>query len=186
MNDKEFNEKKKELMKPDYTENLHHVLEELQIEDARKIVESMTDMEIGQKVNIRQHQEDYIADYLEYLWEISESAYWRHLKSTIDTKFGLLWGGDVPHFVKLCNKEIPNDVWEAVLDFALNVEIKGNYTQDFEAIGCVIKAQVEKFGRLKEIKKRISFLDKDNQDAANNRIKEMLNSKCNYQFFYDE
>jgi len=186
MDNEKLKEKKKELMKPDWTENLHHALEELHTEDAKKIVESMTDKEIYQKVNNRQFQEDYIADYLEFLWEISKKAYWRHLKSTLNLEHGILWGDHMAHFEKLCNNIIPNDVWDAVLDFALNVGIEGNYTQDFEAIGCVIKSQAEKFGRLKEIKKRILLLDKDKQEEANKRIRKMLNSKCNYQFFYDE
>ena len=179
MNDKELEKKKKELMKPDWTENLHHALEELQTEDAKKIVESMTDREIYQKVNIRRHQEDYIADYLEYLWEISETAYWRHLKSTLDVTVGILWGADMPHFRKLCTCEIPDDVWQAVLEFAIDCDDK----QDIEAIGCVMKAQAEKFGRLKDIKNYISRFDEEIKDSANKKIQEMLMKKCNYTFY---
>ncbi len=79
MNEKEINKIMRTLMGPDWTENLHEELKVLQPEDSKKIVESMTDSEIFQKVNARRFQEDYIADYLEYLWEISETAFWKHV-----------------------------------------------------------------------------------------------------------
>lgn len=174
---------KRELMKPGWTEDLHHSLEELSPEDAKIIVESMSDTEIYRKVNNRQFQEDYIADYLEYLWGISETAYWKHVKSTLNLKHGILWGDHMSHFEKMCKYEIPDDVLKAVFDFAIAVEIKDNYKQDFEAIGCVIKAQADDFGRLNEIKKYISLLEKEKQDTANERIDLMLKCKCNYTFY---
>lgn len=183
MTDKEIEKRKTELMKPGWTEDLHHSLEELQPEVAKTIVESMTDNEIYRKVNNRQFQEDYIADYLEYLWEISETAYWKHVKNTLDLEHGILWGDHMSHFEKMCQNKIPDDVLKAVLDFALSVEVKDNYKQDFEAIGCVVKAQVENFKRLDEIKKYISSLEKAEQILANVRIKEMIKCDCNYQFY---
>jgi hypothetical protein len=181
MNREELEEKKKELMQPDWTENLHYALEELQLEDAKEIVESMTDIEICQKVNCRKHQEDYIADYLEYLWDISKVAYWKHVKSTLTVEYGILLSDNMSHFEKLCKYEIPDDVWKTVLNFAIDCDERNK--QDLDAISCVIKAQVEKFGKLEEIKKYISQLDKNKQDIANKRINNMLEYECNYQFF---
>jgi len=181
MNDNEIKKLKAKLMKPDWTENLHHDLEKLQSEDAKKIVESMNNTEIYQKVNIRRFQEDYIADYLEYLWEISENSFWKHVKVTLDIDKGILWSDNIFHFEKLCNEKIPNDVLVAVLDFAVGCDDK--FKPDIEAIGCVIKAQVEEFDRLSEITNYISLLTKEDQDDANTRINEMINCKCNYQFF---
>ena len=183
MNDKELDERRKELMMPDWTENLHHALEELQPEDAKKIVESMTDSEIYSKVNNRRFQEDYISDYIDYLWEISEPTYWKHIIISLDATVGVLWGDDMAHFEKMCSYKIPEDVLKAVLDFALAVEVKDNYMQDFEAIACVLKAQVEKFERLDEINKYISSLNKDKQIFADKRIKEMIKCECNYNFY---
>lgn len=181
MNNKKLDEHKKELMKPDWTENLHHALEELQTNDARKIVDSMNETEIYAKVNNRQFQQDYIADYLEYLWEISEQAYWKHVIITLDLEVGLLWSDNMSHFEKLCNEKIPIGVLKAVLDFAIGCQIEENYKQDYEAIGCVVRAQVKKFNRMAEIKKYISSLDKEK--AANKRINEMIKSKCHYNFY---
>ena len=183
MKKNEFEKLKKELMKPGWTEDLHHSLKELPTEDAKIIVESMSDKEIYRKVNNRQFQEDYIADYLEYLWEISETAYWKHVKSTLNLEHGILWGGDMLYFEKMCKYAIPDDVLKAVLNFAIAVEVKDNYKQDFDAIGCVIKAQADNFGRLNEIKKYILLLDKDKQDKANERIEVMLKCRCNYRFY---
>ena len=61
MDNKKLSEKKQELMKPDWTENLHHELQELPLQEAKWIVENMTDSEIFSKVNNRRFQEDYIA-----------------------------------------------------------------------------------------------------------------------------
>lgn len=180
MNDMEFYNKKKELMKPGWTEDLHHSLEELQPEDAKKIVESMTDDEIYQKVNNRKFQEDYIADYLKYLFDISESSFWKHVKTTLDVNQNLLWSDNMFHFKMLCGETIPNDVLVAVIKFAVECDEKEKL--DMETIGCVIKAQVNNFGKLAEIEKYISSLDENKQKAANERIHEMLNCNCNYQF----
>lgn len=182
MDEKEIDKKKKELMEPGWTEDLHHALEELPVDAAKKIVESMTDLEIHRKVNNRSMQEDYIADYLEYLWTISKSAYWKQLSFTLNTNIGVLWGGDMPHFWKLCNHNIPSEVFEAVLNFAAADEAK-IAKQDFDAIGCVVRAQVKQFGKLEEVKNFISTLHKDTRDDVQKRIFEMINCECGYHFF---
>ncbi|MDP2235688.1 MAG: hypothetical protein Q8J88_04560 [Bacteroidales bacterium] len=180
MNDKELDETKKQLMKPDWTENLHHALEELQPEDAKKIIESMTDNEIYSKVNNRRFQEDYIADYLEFLWDISESSFWKHVKTTLDVNQNLLWSDNMFHFKMLCSENIPDDIMAAIIKYA--IECPADQKLDLETIGCVIKAQVNDFGRLQEIRYYISLLDKSQQTSANERINELLKCDCNYQF----
>ena len=66
MDNKKLSEKKQELMKPDWTETLHHELQELPLQEAKWIVENMTDSEIFSKVNNRRFQEDYISDNMDY------------------------------------------------------------------------------------------------------------------------
>lgn len=90
MDNKKLSEKKQELMKPDWTENLHHELQELPLQEAKWIVENMTDSEIFSKVNNRRFQEDYIADYIEYLWTISPIAYWKHIIASLSPNIGAL------------------------------------------------------------------------------------------------
>ncbi|MBF0563657.1 MAG: hypothetical protein HQK89_00285 [Nitrospirae bacterium] len=51
MNDNEIIEYKKGLMKAYWVEDRHHKLKELPIEDAKKVVESMNNLEIHQNVS---------------------------------------------------------------------------------------------------------------------------------------
>lgn len=102
MDNKKLSEKKQELMKPDWTENLHHELQELPLQEAKWIVENMTDSEIFSKVNNRRFQEDYIADYIEYLWTISPIAYWKHIIASLSPNIGALWSDNMSHFRKKC------------------------------------------------------------------------------------
>lgn len=181
MKNEDLKKIKKELMKPDFTENLHHALEDLEQEDAKKIVESMTRSEIYSKVNNRRFQEDYIADYLEFLWEISESAYWKHIIITLDASVGTLWSDNMSHFEKMCSLKVPDDVFNAVLNFAFKYNKK--FREDLDAIGCVLKAQIDKFGRMNEIKKYIQSLTVEEQDLANDKIQDLVKRECNYTFY---
>lgn len=167
-------------MKPAYTEELHQALEELNPNDSRKIVESMTDKEISTKVNNRRFQESYIADYIDYLWDISKPAFWKHVIISLNVNTGVLWGENMDYFGKICNNKIPSDVLNAVLNFAVNCE--DSSIQDLETIACAIKAQAEKFGRIDEINKYIASLNVEFQDSAKNRISEMIKCECNYSF----
>lgn len=183
MNNKEFIKKKKELMKPGWTEDLHHELEALNQEDAKKIVESMTDKEIYIKVNNRQFQEDYIADYIEYLWEISEEAYWKHIIITLDVDIGILWSDNMSHFEKMCNTRIPDDILKAILNLVIKYNEKEE--NDLDAVGCVIKAQIKDFNRLDEINVYTASLGNNQQKIIDERIKKMVSSKSKYMFYED-
>jgi hypothetical protein len=178
----EIQKLKLELMQPGWTEDLHDELNKLRPEDAKQIVESMTDFEIYQKVNNRRHQEDYIDCYITYLWDISETAFWRHVKISIDDHHGILWGDDMSNFERMCNVKLPKDVLIAFLGFAIKGKKKS--PQDIEAVGCVIKAQVKKFERYLEVKEYISLLKESEQASANKLVNTMINGKCNYSFYY--
>lgn len=181
MNDNEIKKYKTALMKEYWVEDRHHKLKKLHSRDAKKIIESMNESEIYQNVNIRKHQEDYIADYLEYLWDISETGFWNHVKISLDFSKSILWSDNMFYFEKMCNVKIPNDVLKAVLDFIIYNE--NSSKMDLEAIGCVVKAQAEKFGRLDEIENYISLLSDNNKNIASKKIKAMLNNKCPYLFY---
>jgi len=181
MKNSEVEKRKNELLKPYWTEDLHHSLEKLPPKDAKKIVESMDDSEIYIKVNLRKHQEDYIADYIEYLWDISEDAYWKHIKISLDVEIGLLWSDNMSHFERMCNYEIPHDVLIKIIDFA--IDDKSQSKQDFDAIGCVIKAQVERFARKAEIDEYISTFKEKKKANAKLAISSMIECRCHYQFY---
>ena len=86
----------------------------------------------------------------------------------------------MPHFNRMCKMEIPANVLHAVLLFA--IETNDELKQDSEAIGCVIKAQIDKFGCINGIKEFISSLPKNKQDFANKRVFEYVNQPCKYTF----
>jgi hypothetical protein len=181
MTNDEIIKKKDELMSERWTEDLHHSLQDFHPDVARKIIDSMDDIEIFVKVNHRLHQEDYIADYLEYLWEISEEAYWRHIIISLEPQVGLLWSDNMSHFDKMCTNKIPKNVLEAVLIFLIDDE--NNFQQDVEVIGCVLKAQVEKFNRLEEIKSYIKKLKLKEEDNFINQVEELIKKDANYNFY---
>jgi hypothetical protein len=180
MMNKEIQGKKDKLLKEHWTEELHLGLEELDDDISREIVESMTDDEIEQKVNIRQHQEDYIADYLNYLWDLSEVAYWKHIEATFNKSVGLLWGSEMYHYGKLCDNKISERLLIIILDFAFNNDAISD--MDMEGIGCIIKSQIEKHDQLKEIKRLIGTFPPKAQERAKVEIPKIIKEDCNYIF----
>jgi hypothetical protein len=181
MTNDEIIKKKDKLMSEHWTENLHHSLQDFHPDVARKIIDSMDDSEIYVKVNHRRFQEDYIADYLEFLWEISEEAYWRHIIISFAPEVGVLWGSHMPHFEKMCRNRIPEDVLEAVILFLIYDE--NNFQQDIEAIGCVLKAQAERFNRFDEIKNYVFSLKIKEEKDIMNQIEQLIKNRPNYSFY---
>ncbi|BFM45385.1 hypothetical protein CFS9_40260 [Flavobacterium sp. CFS9] len=181
MTDNEIIKKKEELMSEHWTEDLHRSLQDFHPDVARKIVDSMDHHDIYIKVNLRHCQEDYIADYLEYLWDISEDAYWRHISISLDTEVGLLWSDNMSHLKRLCTTRIPEDILMAVILFLIDDE--RNIYQDTEAIGCILKAQAEKFDRLEEILSYIKCLNLKDESDIINQVEELIKKEFNYYFF---
>jgi hypothetical protein len=169
---------KDELMQPGWTEDLHKSLENMPKGEAKQIVESMNDLEINRKVNNRNKQEDYIADYLGFLWEISETAFWRHVKMTLSVKHGMLWADHWPHIDKMRSMQIPDEIFYTVMDFAINCDEKRK--DDINLIGCIVKAQADRFGRKKDIEKVLAELPEDKRQKSLSRIQLMLDKECNY------
>lgn len=180
MTNDEIIKKKEELMSESWTEDLHHSLQDFHPDVARKIVDSMDHHDVYLKVNQRAFQEDYIADYLEYLWDISEDAYWRHISISLDPQVGLLWSDNMSHLKRLCTTRIPEDILMAVILFLIDDE--RNIYQDTEAIGCILKAQVEKFNRLEEIISYIKCLNLKNESSIIHQVEELIKKEVNYNF----
>lgn len=181
MTNDEIIKNKEELMSEHWTEDLHHSLQDFHPSVARKIIDSMNDSDIYMKVNLRTSQEDYIADYLEYLWEISEEAYWKHIIISLDPEVGFLWSDNMSHLKRLCTNRIPENVLEAVLIFLIDDEKK--ILQDIEAIGYILKSQVEKFGRLEEIKYYITSLKLKDENDLINQVEELIKKDPNYNLY---
>lgn len=178
MKNDELTKIKNKLMSSNWTEDLHYGLKKLSPEESKSIVESMSDSEIKQKVNNRRFQNDYIADYIEYIWNISEKSFWKHVKCTFDMNAGVLWSDNMFYFEQLCSIEIPNDVLFKVVDFAIKCENSNKY--DYNLICCILKAQVNDFKRIDEINNYISILDQKIQKSAKSKIIKMANTDCHY------
>lgn len=161
-------------------EEIHKILKGLSTTESKIIVESFTNGKTYANVSLRHFQEDYIADYLEYLWEISEESFWKHVKSIPSFTKGLLWSSNMFYIERMINCPIPDNVWKMVLKFALHRN--ENQQQDLNAIGCVIKSQANRFGRKKEIFDEIAKMSLHIQKRSTERINKMLNDSCNYSF----
>lgn len=185
MTDKEIKSKKKELMKERWTEDMHHSLKDFEPEIAKKIIDSMTDSDIYIRVNQRTFQEDYIADYLRFLWDISEEGFWKHIIISLDPEIGILWGDHMPHFEKMCSNKLPDEVLKKIISFLIHYksEFKNQYEMDIDAIGCVFKAQINDFNRLNEIKEHIASLNIENKDEVIQKIESFATSNCKYNFY---
>lgn len=181
MTDDEILKKKDELMEEPWTENLHQSLQDFHPDVAQKIVDSMDDDEIYVKVNYRRTQEDYIANYLAFLWDISKEAFWKHIVISLDPEIGILWGSSMPHFEKMCRNRIPEEVLEVVILFLINDVNK--FEQDTEAIGCVLRAQAKRFNRLDEIKNYVRSLNIPEETEIINQIEQLVETEPGYSFY---
>ncbi|PKQ82987.1 hypothetical protein AOX56_00240 [Aeromonas sobria] len=181
MQEEDLAEFKKKFMGFCWTEELHYALKDLSSDDAKKLVESMSVVEIDRKVNIRRHQEDYIADYIEYLWEVSETAYWKHIIVSLRDDVGLLWSDNMSHVERMCNNEIPDDVLEAVLLFICEICERDNMF-DFEALSEVIKSQVNDFSNRHKIESFANRLSISHKKMFLDKIELMLSSEEAYRF----
>ena len=178
MNEKERSELKEKLMDKPWTEDLHYGLKELNSEDASAIADSLTAADIYRKVNIRRYQEDYIADYLQFLWGVSEKAFWRHLTISLDPDAGILWSDNMFYVEKLCESQLPSEVMSALLQLALCSE---SMTQH-DILGCIVKRQVQEHAALPKIKTFISKLDEGDRSQATDTIDNMVDRDSPYRF----
>lgn len=108
-----------------WTEEYHLSLEEMNEGDAIQDVESMSDDEIHYKVNMRKHQQDYIADYLEYLWEISQRSFWAHILVMFSDETELLISDNMNFASILCNEVAPREVISAIVKYTINADTQG-------------------------------------------------------------
>jgi len=178
MTEDKYRKIKEELRKAYWTEDYHLELAKLSNEEAKEIVEEMDDDDIEFRVNVRKYQEAYISDYLEYLWEISKTAYWKHIKTTLNPKVGFLWSDNMSYVDIMCSNPMPDDVFETILDFAAACSEENQL--DLGIIGNIIKIQSESFNRLADVNKYISLVKDDKQVAVSKRLKEMLDGTISF------
>lgn len=99
-----------------WTEERHHYLETLDIETAKLVLEYLDENSRQIIVNHRKFQEDYIGDYLSYIWTISEGAFWDHMVTMFDNhEDGILLSDLMEHIEILENNDMPIEVWHSML-----------------------------------------------------------------------
>lgn len=104
-----------EIASAHWTEDAHRYLEELDEDLATAVLNSLGPEQIDQLVNYRHRQEDYIGDYLEFVWQLSQDAFWRHIEQIFMSDGGMLmYDGDEVHSV-LISKDMPLPVWMKLL-----------------------------------------------------------------------
>jgi mRNA-degrading endonuclease toxin of MazEF toxin-antitoxin module len=101
----------------DWTEDAHRYLEELDEDTAAAVLDALPVEQIDQLVNFRSRQEDYIGDYLEFVWHANPQAFWRHIDLTFRSDEGMLmYDLDGVHTV-LTSEDMPLSVWMTLLRF---------------------------------------------------------------------
>jgi len=118
----EIEQGKKRLRSFHWVEEVHMYLQSLPPSEARKLVESHEEDELGHYVNFRTYQQAYICDYLAYLWELSPAAFWRHVRVSLIHPEGLVLSDRDEYLSIICDEPMPADVWEAVLDTLVYAE----------------------------------------------------------------
>lgn len=160
-------------------ETIHHKIMDLPREEAVELVDLFTNNRVFRNVNVRGQQEDYIAEYLYYLWKISPASFWRHIKSLLNPARDLLWGSDMDYMVIMARNRMPDDVWKKVIEFATQSNI---WEQDKDAMASLLQAQCKRFNRREELDKIINSYPKTRKQAAKERIDELMKAPINYRF----
>ncbi|KWF01812.1 hypothetical protein WL80_29645 [Burkholderia ubonensis] len=139
-----------------WTEEAHRYLEGLPESVAARVLESLTPTQIGSLVNHRHCQQDYIGDYLAYIWEANPNAFWSHIEATFTSEDGmLLYDSNNVHEV-LTYEDMPITTWATLLHFFPNVygkwivrdldsEGKGPLTNSYEGLLLEKIAEVMRF-----------------------------------------
>lgn len=156
-----------------WTENYHLSLKDMNEEDAIKDVESMSHEEIDYKVNMRRCQEDYISDYLEYLWEISPKSFWEHILVMFSGESEVLISDNMKFVSILCNEVAPKEVISAIVKYTIDADLQRDTESLDEDILSEIIQEQNKLGE-----KKIDIYDVYGDDVSEKlkeRFLEILN-----------
>ncbi|WP_142418316.1 hypothetical protein [Citrobacter braakii] len=117
-----------------WTEQYHEALKEMDVNDAIKDVNNMHDNDVLYRVNMRKHQQDYIADYLEYLWELSPEAFWRHVEIMFSDETELLISDNMQFISILCNEVAPAAVIKNIVSYTIDKWLGDKFEKTIESL----------------------------------------------------
>jgi hypothetical protein len=115
-----------------WTENAHQYLEGLEEGTATAVLNALRPEQMYNLVNYRFRQEDYIGDYLEFVWHSSPNAFWRHIEQSFMSDEGMvMYDDDKVHRV-LISEDMPLTVWMTLLEYIPSVyrDVLGNNTSN--------------------------------------------------------
>lgn len=92
-------------------------LESLRPSVAAAVLDRIDDTEVWATVNVRGTYHAYVCEFLEFIWQVSPAAFWRHARIACDEGEEGIPVADVDgHWDILRREEMPDDVWLALLD----------------------------------------------------------------------
>jgi hypothetical protein len=167
-----------------WTEDKHEYLLSLPVELAGKVLKSITSGQRQVLVNHRRFQESYITEYLGDLWEINNSAFWKHVETMFKSPEGLLVGECNGHIEIMCRENMPKYVWMRLLKCLLAIEIKGrtgiggSFTEMYSEIVLfqTTKATARKQRQL-ECRNWLQALRHEDRDAMLSFLRKAFNGK---------
>ena len=133
-----------------WTEDKHDYLESLPDELAAQIVGKISEDTMRSIMTFRHRQQDYIGDYLEYLWNLdgSEPAYWDHITAMFESEEGLLIADTTEHMHVMESYEMPIETWNAMLDSIVRihgVELTSQIMKfELESLGPIFLSQTSR------------------------------------------
>jgi hypothetical protein len=98
-----------------WVEERHDFLKSMPPEDAKSLVDSLDGYEIEANVNYRRFQEDYIADFLEYLWALSKASFWKHIATALEHPDGLIFSDNMGYLKIIKEERMPKYVFKRLL-----------------------------------------------------------------------
>lgn len=130
--------KKDEFMSPYWVEQRHDFLKERTEEEQLEILDSLNEYDIGENVNVREYQEDYIADYLSDLFYISEKSFWEHIKIMFQGE-GVFFSDNMNYVDFIKQQEVDEELLQLILQSYLREE--NEYSKELSED--IIASQVE-------------------------------------------
>lgn len=100
-----------------WTEDVHRYLESLPEPVVARVLENLSEPYVYRLVNHRYRQQDYIGDYLAYVWEVSADAFWDQIRVTFSSMQGFLVYDldDVQEILTL--EDMPLSAWATLLRY---------------------------------------------------------------------
>jgi hypothetical protein len=161
-----------------WQEQRHEFLMSLPINEARELLESLTEDEIEICVNYRTYEHDYICDFLADVWPISEKAFWEYIRVSFRSEEGVLVRDYDSYIDKLCSQSMPMEVWREFLPAIVRSDQEpaagGRIEDVLEALAAIIIFQTQhshdKEAKLLELATWFSSLDRENKGQVHRTI----------------